>query len=126
MILVDTSVWIDYLREGKHDETLDRLILSDLVCTNEIILTELFPALAHRKQKEVIESLMALPCISYTIFWEGIRLLQKLNLQNGINKVGLPDLMIVQHCIAEDLELWSLDKHFELMSRNTALKLFNS
>lgn len=122
MILVDTSVWIDYFREGKYAETLDDLILSDLVCTNEIILTELIPALSHRKQKEVIESLRALPCIPYTIFWEGVRLLQQLNLQNGINKVGLPDLMIVQHCIVADLELWSLDKDFELMSNHVALK----
>ncbi len=126
MILVDTSVWIDYFRAGKHADRLDHLILMDLVCTNEIILTELIPALSHRKQKEVIEALVALPCIPYTISWEGIRLLQSLNLQNGINKVGLPDLMIAQHCIVADLEFWSLGKHFELMSRNIALKLFNS
>lgn len=124
MILVDTSVWVDYFREGKHAETLDRLILQDLVCTNEIILTELIPALLHRKQGGVIEALKALPCVSYSVFWEGIRLLQKLNLQNSINKVGLPDLMIVQHCIGSDLELWSLDKHFQLMGGNVALKLF--
>lgn len=33
MILVDTSVWIDYFREGKHAKTLDHLTLMDLVCT---------------------------------------------------------------------------------------------
>lgn len=126
MILVDTSVWIDYFREGKHADTLDHLILMDLVCTNEIILTELIPALSHRKQQEVIEALLALPCIPYTIFWEGTRLLQKLNLQNGINKVGLPDLMIAQHCMSAHLELWSLDKHFELMSKNVELKLIKA
>lgn len=123
MILVDTSVWIGYFKEGKHGGTLDHLLLMDLVCINEIILTELIPVLSHRKQKEVIQALLALPCIPYTVFWEGIRLLQKLNLQNGINKVGLPDLMIVQHCISANLELWSLDKHFELMSKNVELKL---
>lgn len=124
MILVDTSVWIDYFREGKGSEMLDELIKADLVCTNEIILTELIPALLHRNQKQVVEYLKALPCVSYTVFWEGIRMLQKLNLQNGVNKVGLPDLMIVQHCIESNLELWSLDKHFRLMSKNVSLKLF--
>ncbi|MCD8539209.1 MAG: PIN domain-containing protein [Leadbetterella sp.] len=123
MILVDTSVWIDYFREGKHAGLLDHLILTDLVCINEIILTELVPALSHRNRKEVIEALTALPCIPYTVFWEGIRLLQKLNLQKGINKVGLPDLMIAQHCISANLELWSQDKHFELMSQQVELKL---
>lgn len=125
MILVDTSIWIDYFREGKNSEILDNLILMDLVCTNEVILTELIPVLLHRNQRELIDALKALPCVSYTIFWEGIRMLQKLNLQNGINKVGLPDLMIAQHCIEANLELWSLDKHFRLMSDNVNLKLFD-
>ncbi|HMR17937.1 MAG TPA: PIN domain-containing protein [Sphingobacterium sp.] len=124
MILVDTSVWIDYFRGGEHTEILDHLIRMDLVCVNEIILTELFPALHHRNQKELINALQALPCIPYEIFWEGIRLFQNLNLKNGINKVGLPDLMILQHCIDCNLELWSLDKHFMLMSKSVSLKLF--
>jgi predicted nucleic acid-binding protein len=123
MILVDSSVWIGYLRSGENTDLLQTLINLDLVCTNEIILSELIPALQYRHQMTIIESLKALPCIPYTIFWEGIRALQTLNLQNGINKVGLPDLMIAQQCIDNNIELWSFDKHFRLMSEHTSLKL---
>lgn len=126
MILVDTSVWIDYFRGGEHSEDLSDLIQLDVVCTNEIILTELLPVLVHRNQKDLTEALQALPCVPYTVFWAGIRLVQNLNIKSGINKVGLPDLMIAQHCIDCNLELWSLDKHFQMMSKHIALKLFKS
>lgn len=125
MILVDSSVWIDYFRGGENSNKLQLLIELDLVCTNEVILSELIPTLQHRNQQEIIESLSALKCLPYTIFWDGIRALQLLNLQNGINKVGLPDLMIAQHCIDENIELWSFDKHFRLMARVTSLKLMD-
>ncbi|MDF7816877.1 PIN domain-containing protein [Runella sp. MFBS21] len=123
MILVDTSVWVGYFRKGENAESLEKLITLDLICTNEIILSELIPALQHRRQRELIQNLNALPCVPYTIFWEGIRTLQVLNLTNGINKVGLPDLMIAQHCLDQNLELWSLDKHFRLIAQQTTLKL---
>jgi predicted nucleic acid-binding protein len=123
MILVDSSVWIGYLRSGENSDLLQILINLDLVCTNEIILSELIPVLQHSNQTVLIESLKALPCIPHTIFWEGIRALQLLNLQNGINNVGLPDLMIAQQCINDNIELWSLDKHFRLMATHTSLKL---
>lgn len=125
MILVDSSVWIDYFRGGEKSNQLPMLIELDLVCTNEIILSELLPILQHRNQKEIIESLKALKCLPYTIFWDGIRALQLLNLQNGINKVGLSDLMIAQHCLDENIELWSFDKHFKLMATHTSLKLMD-
>ena len=41
------------------------------------------------------------------------RALQFLNLQNGINKVGLFDLIIAQQSINGNIELWSLDKDFQ-------------
>ncbi|MEZ4902793.1 MAG: PIN domain-containing protein [Spirosomataceae bacterium] len=121
---MDSSVWIDFFRGGDQADLLQTLITLDLVCTNEIILTELVPTLKWQYQNELVESLKALPCSTYTFFWEGVRALQVLNLQKGINKVGIPDLMIVQQCIDHNLELWSLDKHFSLMSKHINLKLF--
>lgn len=123
MILVDSSVWVSYFRTGDNSDLLQTFISLDLVCTNEIILSELLPALKRNSQHEIVESLEALPCIPYTIFWEGIRELQLLNLQKGINKVGLPDLMIAQHCLNDNIELLSLDKHFRLMAAHTSLKV---
>lgn len=124
MILVDSSVWIDYFRSGKNSNQLDQLIEMDLVCTNEIVLTELIPVLQNRNHFQLIESLLSLPKFPHEIFWEGIRQLQILNISNGLNSVGLPDLIIVQNCLEANLELWTLDLHFFKMQDHLALKLW--
>lgn len=125
MILVDSSVWIGYFRSGKNSNQLDQLIEMDLVCTNEIVLTELIPALQNRNHFQLIESLLSLPKIHHEIFWEGIRQLQILNISNGLNSVVLTDLIIVQNCLEANLELWTLDRHFYKMQDHLALKLWN-
>jgi len=42
-VLVDTSVWIDYLRNGKKSEKVDFLIDENIVAINDLILAELVP-----------------------------------------------------------------------------------
>lgn len=123
-VLVDSSVWIDYFRNGKN-LTLDRLITEDLVVINDLILTELIPSLVNQNQKDVINSLEALETVPLRIDWDLIRKYQILNLQEGINKVGIPDLLILQQVIETNLTLYSFDKHFQLMSEIVTFKLLN-
>ncbi|MEX2592762.1 MAG: PIN domain-containing protein [Anditalea sp.] len=123
-VLVDSSVWIDYL---KSDDIpmLERLIEEDLVCTNDLILTELAPALMHLKRNDVLESLTAFERIPLKIDWQHIQKYQLMNLQNGINKVGIPDLIILQQVIDEKIDLFSFDKHFKLMKSFLNFKLIH-
>jgi hypothetical protein len=51
--------------------------------------------------------------------------MQKINLANGINKVGIPDLIIIQNVIQNNQMLWTNDKHFYLMQEFMGLKLFD-
>lgn len=113
-VLVDRSVWIDFFRNGRQ-EKLESLIREDLICTNEIILTELLPSLMHLGQKEAIEGLKSIEPIPLNIDWDIIRRYQTMNLQHGINKVGIPDLIILQQVIQEKMTLMTVDKHFHLM-----------
>ena len=115
-VLVDSSVWIEYFR-GSDNALLESLIKEDLVVINDVILTDLEPALLHSAQKNIIQSLTALPVIPLDIDWKIIRKYQHINLQNGINKVGIPDLIIMQQVVINKLTLFSLDKHFKLMSQ---------
>jgi predicted nucleic acid-binding protein len=124
MILVDSSVWIDYFKNAEQSNALTTLINLDLVYINDIILLELIPILRKRGNSEIIESLNILNKFETDIFWEGLQEMQLLNLYNGINKVGIPDLIIAQHCMENNLELWSFDNHFALMAKNINLKLF--
>ncbi|WP_420575702.1 PIN domain-containing protein [Ekhidna sp.] len=121
-VLVDSSVWIDYFRNGT--DLLDQLIEEDLVVANDIILSELIPALKLQKQEDVIESLLSLELVELNIDWKLIREYQIINLQNGINKVGIPDLIILQQTIEQNLYLFSLDKHFKLMQKHFDFKMF--
>ena len=121
-VLVDTSVWVDFFR-NKSNHLLDQLIKEDILATNDIILTELIPALTLQKQPEVIESLISLETIPLHIDWQLIRNYQTINLQNGINKVGIPDLLILQQVIEHNLTLFTLDKHFALMQPHFDFKM---
>ena len=122
MVLLDGSIWIDYFRTGNR--TVDQLIEEDLVCTNEIILTEISPAITFYGQSKLLEYLFAFPQLAVNIDWDAIRLMQLENLKNGINNVGIGDLLILQNVMEHNLELYTLDKHFRLMHNYFDFKLF--
>ena len=88
----------------------------NLVCTNDIILTELIPFLKHEKQNDIIELLLSLRCYKIEIDWNKIQFYQYLNIKNGINAVGIPDLIILQNTLDNDLIIYSNDKHFQVMN----------
>jgi len=113
-VLIDSSVWIEYFKSGGL-EKLDRLIEEDLACINELILTELAPAFMLKNETDILEGLQAISIIPLNVDWEIVRDYQLMNLNNGINKVGIPDLIILQQVIDEKITLFSFDKHFRLM-----------
>ncbi|MDZ7755840.1 PIN domain-containing protein [Rhodohalobacter sp.] len=123
-VLTDSSVWINYFKKGEP-AILDRLIEEDLVYINEIIFTELAPILKKQNQLNVIESLGAFERIPLNIDWPIIRGYQYLNLKNGLNHVGIPDLIILQQVIDQKLTLFSFDKHFKLMQNHLKFELFD-
>lgn len=111
-VLVDSSVWIDYFRRGKNTQPLDSLIDENLLVTNDLILAELIPHLKIRNQKKIIELLLAINKLVLTIDWEQIVSYQYLCLKNGLNGIGIPDLIIAQNAIQNNCSLYSLDHHF--------------
>ena len=94
------------------------------ICVNDLILSELVPSIRIRKEKELEDLLYLLPRVPMQIDWNGIVSMQTENLKHGINKVGLPDIMIAQNAMQNGVQLLSLDKHFELMSRIVPLQLY--
>ena len=123
-ILVDSSVWIDYFAGKPEVLILDKLIDKNLICINDLILSELVPFLKHKKQNKIIELLYSIKNIPLMISWDRIINYQYINLKNGINKVGIPDLIIIQNIIDNDLELLTTDKHFSLIRNNINFSLY--
>ena len=114
-VLVDSSVWIEYFRSGNNYAQVDFLIDENLVVTNDLILAELTPFLKIRKQNNLVELLHNIDKLTFNINWDQINDLQYLCLQNGLNGVGIPDLIIVQNAIQNLSKIYSLDKHFSSM-----------
>lgn len=114
-ILLDTSVWIDYFKGGKYSSKVDRLIEMNVIATCGMVLAELLPFLEHQKEKKVISLLKKIPFLEYTLDWDKLMTDQIICLGEGVNKVGIPDLIIVETIKQNDATLCSLDKHFYLM-----------
>ena len=123
-ILIDSSVWIDYFKGWDNSQVLNTFIDENLLCTNYLILSELLPVLKQKKQAKLINLLRKINRIPLRIDWENIINYQSIFLSNGINKVGIPDLIIVDNAIENDLVLYSFNKHFQLIQKNIEFKTF--
>ena len=122
-IIVDSSVWIDYFRGGKYSNQLDLYIEQNIISTNDLILAELIPILKIKREFPVISLLRNITLIPLVINWENIINYQTKCLKHGINKVGIPDLIILDNVIQNDLTLYSLDKHFKLINNHIDFEL---
>ncbi len=116
LVLIDSSVWIEYFRNGNNYEKVDFLIDENLVVTNYLILAELTPFLKIRKQKTLIDLLFNIGKLKIDINWDQIIDLQYQCLQNGLNGIGIPDLIIVQNAMQQEAKIYSLDRHFMSMA----------
>jgi predicted nucleic acid-binding protein len=122
-VLVDSSVWIAYFRGTSDLPSLDWLIEEGLAVTNDLILAELTPALLVRGERTLVGLLHEIERVPLSLDWDGIVEMQVTCLRNGINKVGIPDLIVAQHAMQHNLSLFSLHKHFRLLSKHVALRL---
>lgn len=122
-VLVDSSIWVEYFRGSATTARLDFLIEENLVVINDMILAELIPALHLRRQHKLIGFMREVVCPPLELDWDDMIQMQITCLKHGINKVGIPDLMIAQHAIQNNLELYTRDKHFTLIAQYVPLKL---
>ena len=122
-VLVDTSIWIEYFRSGNNSEKLDFLIDENLIVINDLILAELVPYLRVRNQQKLVKLLYNINKLELSIHWGQIIEFQFKCLINGLNRIGIPDLIIVQNAKQNQCEIYSLDNHFKLMKDILELRL---
>ena len=122
-VLVDTSVWIDYFRTGKNADRLDLLIDENVIVTNDLILAELIPPLKAKNQHNIIKLLNSINKFELLIEWNQLIEFQLKCLKNGLNGIGIPDLIIAQNAKQNHCSIYSFDKHFQLMENVLKLRL---
>lgn len=125
-VLVDSSIWVNYFRTNENAEILTQLFDEERVVINDVILTELLPAMNLYAKKILIEKMRALECLPVFINWEGIISLQTQCLKHGVNGVGLPDLMIVQTALEYRIPIFTIDKHFKKIHSFLKFEIFES
>ena len=122
-VLVDTSAWIDYFRGGTDSSRLDVLIEEDLIVTNDLLLAELVPFLKVRNQRKLMELLSSVRRLTLEIDWREIIEVQTRCLRQGLNGIGIPDLIIAQNAKQHGCEVFSLDGHFVLLRKLAGLRV---
>ncbi len=122
-VLVDTSIWIEYFRTGNNSEKLDYLIDENLIVINDLILADLVPSLRIRNQRKIIRLLKNINNLELSINWNQIIEFQFKCLKNGLNGIGIPDLIVAQNAKQNHCEIYSLDSHFKLMKDILKLQL---
>lgn len=117
MILVDTSVWIDYLNgvQGKHTDTLDSGIVEGTVAMGDLIFLEILQGIRddreYRKTKQTLMTLDRLEMFGLGMpekCAENYRLLRK----EGITIRKTTDVIIATFCIEQRMPLLFIDRDF--------------
>ncbi|KAB2843793.1 MAG: PIN domain nuclease, partial [Melioribacteraceae bacterium] len=128
MILVDSSVFIDYFNGVKNLQTeiLDTLLGNEMIVVGDYILAEVLQGFKKDKDYKIAKEVMlSFPC--FNICNEDIAIKSAENFRKlrkkGITIRKTVDLIIGTFCIENDIELLHNDKDFEPMKKYFDLKV---
>ena len=127
MVLVDTSVWIDFFngQATAHTEKLDSLLSSTIVVVGDLILAEVLQGFRADKDYKLAKKLLqelervSLCNGAYAInSADHYRLLRK----KGITIRKTIDCLIATYCIENKLPLLYSDNDFDPFTKHLSLK----
>ena len=122
MILLDTSVWIDHLRQG--DAQVVSVLQSGLVFTHPFVIGEL--ACGQLKSRtEVLGLLAALPQARVAQDQEVLFFIERHGLMGrGIGYIDAH--LLAATALTEDARLWTRDKRLDALAREFELAYLNT
>lgn len=126
MILVDSSVWIDYFNgvESRQTEFLDDHLGIEPFMTGDLILTEVLQGFRHdrdyRKAKAAMDTLIFAPMVGRDMAIASARNYRKLR-SNGITVRKTIDVLIATFCIENAHHLLHADRDFDVMEEHLGL-----
>jgi hypothetical protein len=128
MIVVDTSVWVDYFNgvATPHTGLLDRLLLRERLLIGDIILTEVLQGFRSdkdfRNARELLDVLEFSPMLGKKNALLGARHFRTLR-KAGITVRKTIDVMIATFCIVNRHFLLHADRDFDPMEKHLGLRV---
>ena len=117
MILVDSSVWIDYFNgvDNRQTDVLDEILRMESVATGDLILTEVLQGFRHdedyRRARGLFDVLTFYEMLGYEIAIASAENYRSLRKQ-GITVRKTVDLVIATFCIKQRIPLLFSDRDF--------------
>jgi predicted nucleic acid-binding protein len=118
MILVDSSVWIDYFRGTITPQTdrLDTLLSQDLLAIGDLILAEVLQGFSHPADFHQAQQLFA-PLVTLNLVGVEVAIQSAQNFRflrsKGITVRKTIDTLIATYCILNQLSLLYSDRDFD-------------
>jgi predicted nucleic acid-binding protein len=128
LILVDSSVWIDYFRGtvNRQTERLDGLLGQELLCVGDLILTEVLQGFADErdfgKAKKLLTSLIVIDLGGHDTAIQAARNFRVLR-SMGVTVRKTIDTIIATRCIESGYELLHNDRDFNAFAEHLGLQV---
>jgi predicted nucleic acid-binding protein len=130
MVIVDTSVWIDFFA-GKHTKNIDylRKIIEDSedICICGLIMTEVLQGFRVEKEfekvKNIFSGLLYLP-ITKNMFISAASIYRTIR-KNGETIRSPIDCIISAICIEHEVKILHNDKDYNTIAKYTSLTIAN-
>ncbi len=130
MILVDSSVWVDYFCgiDTEQADTLDTLLGVEQVVTGDLILTEVLQGFVSEREfnqgRKLLASLPVVPLVGAEIAVQAARNFRKLRAL-GITVRKTIDTLIATSCIEKSISLLYSDRDFDPFVQYLGLRSAN-
>lgn len=127
VILVDSSVWIDYFNGNDSAEVdfLDRTLGNRPIAIGDLILTEVLQGFRHEKDykiaKSILEELTVFELLGKKMTIKSANNFRKLR-KKGITVRKTADVIIASYCIENSLPLLFSDKDFQPFVEHLGLR----
>lgn len=131
MVIVDSSVWIDYLHDTVNSQTdwLENALGRRAIGLTNLILCEVLQGIRHQRRFRLAErTLLTLPIYDIAgtpVAIEAARNFHTLQ-RRGITIRKTIDSFIATFCIAEDFELLHRDRDFEPFEQHLGLTVIKT
>lgn len=128
MIVVDTSVWIDYFNgiDSRQTALLDKLLGERPLVLGDLILTELMQGFGTEAEAhqvlELLEPLDFVAMVGRDVALESARNFRRLRRRGATVRKAM-DMLIGTYCLMNDCELLHADRDFTAMEQHLGLRV---